>query len=81
MSQSTGSPSLFDDGHIGTGGNNNSQSQVKLQAINLIDLLHDGFYFIFIIRNQYVRPYPQRLLEKILELVKRFVLLEKLLQC
>ncbi|MFY0034562.1 DotU family type IV/VI secretion system protein, partial [Acinetobacter baumannii] len=54
MSQSTGAPSLFDDGQIGTGGNNNSQSQVKLQAINLIDLLHDGFYLIFLIRNQYV---------------------------
>ncbi|MFE1724008.1 hypothetical protein ACFMI6_00965, partial [Acinetobacter baumannii] len=26
MSQSTGAPSLFDDGQIGTGGNNNSQS-------------------------------------------------------
>ncbi|MDQ2388601.1 DotU family type IV/VI secretion system protein, partial [Acinetobacter baumannii] len=49
MSQSTGAPSLFDDGQIGTGGNNNSQSQVKLQAINLIDLLHDGFYLIFLI--------------------------------
>lgn len=41
MSQSTGAPSLFDDGQVGQG--NNSQSQVKLQAINLIDLLHDGF--------------------------------------
>lgn len=47
MSQSTGAPSLFDDGQIGTGGNNNSQSQAKLQAINLIDLLHDGFYLVF----------------------------------
>lgn len=42
MSQSTGAPSLFDDGQIDRG-NNNSQSQAKLQAINLIDLLHDGF--------------------------------------
>jgi len=63
MSQSTGAPSLFDDGQIGTGGNNNSQSQAKLQAINLIDLLHDGFYLIFLIRNQYVPADAQRFRE------------------
>ncbi|MGQ3453146.1 hypothetical protein ACT9UP_16620, partial [Acinetobacter baumannii] len=51
---------------------NNSQSQVKLQAINLIDLLHDGFYLIFLIRNQYVPADPQRFREKILDLLNRF---------
>ncbi|MBZ6532526.1 type IVB secretion system protein IcmH/DotU [Acinetobacter seifertii] len=80
MSQSTGAPSLFDDGQIGTGGNNNSQSQAKLQAINLIDLLHDGFYLIFLIRNQYVPVDPQRFREKILDLLNRFEQQAKKLQ-
>ncbi len=80
MSQSTGAPSLFDDGQIGTGGNNNSQSQAKLQAINLIDLLHDGFYLIFLIRNQYVPADPQRFREKILDLLNRFEQQAKKLQ-
>ncbi|EPW3086934.1 type IVB secretion system protein IcmH/DotU [Acinetobacter baumannii] len=65
---------------IGTGGNNNSQSQVKLQAINLIDLLHDGFYLIFLIRNQYVPADPQRFREKILDLLNRFEQQAKKLQ-
>ncbi|HFF2639209.1 TPA: type IVB secretion system protein IcmH/DotU [Acinetobacter nosocomialis] len=80
MSQSTGAPSLFDDGQIGTGGNNNSQSQAKLQAINLIDLLHDGFYLIFLIRNQYVPADAQRFREKILDLLNRFEQQAKKLQ-
>ncbi|HGH3561773.1 TPA: type IVB secretion system protein IcmH/DotU [Acinetobacter baumannii] len=80
MSQSTGAPSLFDDGQIGTGRNNNSESQVKLQAINLIDLLHDGFYLIFLIRNQYVPADPQRFREKILDLLNRFEQQAKKLQ-
>ncbi|MDB9695261.1 type IVB secretion system protein IcmH/DotU [Acinetobacter nosocomialis] len=80
MSQSTGAPSLFDDGQIGAGGNNNSQSQAKLQAINLIDLLHDGFYLIFLIRNQYVPADAQRFREKILDLLNRFEQQAKKLQ-
>lgn len=80
MSQSTGAPSLFDDGQIGTGGNYNSQSQAKLQAINLIDLLHDGFYLIFLIRNQYVPADAQRFREKILDLLNRFEQQAKKLQ-
>ncbi|KYQ80735.1 hypothetical protein AWW73_00595 [Acinetobacter lactucae] len=80
MSQSTGAPSLFDDGQIGTGGNNNSQSQTKLQAINLIDLLHDGFYLIFLIRNQYVPADPQQFREKTLNLLNQFEQQAKKLQ-
>lgn len=80
MSQSTGAPSLFDDGQIGTGGNNNSQSQAKLQAINLIDLLHDGFYLVFLIRNQYVPADAQQFREKILNLLNQFEQQAKKLQ-
>ena len=80
MSQSTGAPSLFDDGQIGTGGNNNSQSQAKLQAINLIDLLHDGFYLIFLIRNQYVPADAQQFREKTLNLLNQFEQQAKKLQ-
>lgn len=80
MSQSTGAPSLFDDGQIGTGGSNNSQSQAKLQAINLIDLLHDGFYLVFLIRNQYVPADAQRFREKILNLLNQFEQQAKKLQ-
>ena len=42
-----GAPSLFDDGKIGTGIPISSQLQSKVQTINLIDLMHDGFYIVF----------------------------------
>ena len=43
MTQPTGIPSLFDDGKIGSGFPTSDQPQNKVQATNLIDLLHDRF--------------------------------------
>ena len=52
MSQNNIAPSLFDDGQIG-GGSLPQQSKIT-QATNLVDLLHDGFYIVFLLKNQYV---------------------------
>lgn len=42
--------------------------------------MHDGFYLIFLIRNQYVPADPQRFREKILDLLNRFEQQAKKLQ-
>ena len=67
-----GAPSLFDDGEIGTGIPSSSQPQSKVQTINLIDLMHDGFYIVFLIRNQYLPGDPAEFRQKILDLLNRF---------
>ncbi|QCS11731.1 DotU family type IV/VI secretion system protein [Acinetobacter radioresistens] len=67
-----GAPSLFDDGKIGTGIPSSSQPQNKVQTINLIDLMHDGFYIVFLIRNQYLPGDPAEFRQKILGLLNRF---------
>ena len=76
----TGIPSLFDDGKIGSGTKTNDQSQSKLQTTNLIDLLHDGFYLVFLLRNHYIPSNPNDFREKILELLNRFEQQAKRLQ-
>ncbi|WP_335951054.1 type IVB secretion system protein IcmH/DotU [Acinetobacter beijerinckii] len=75
----TGIPSLFDDGKIGSG-LPKSEQQNKLQVTNLIDLLHDGFYLVFLIRNRYIPSNPTEFREKILELLNRFEQQAKRLQ-
>lgn len=76
---STGIPSLFDDGKIGSG-LPKSEQQSKSQVTNLIDLLHDGFYLVFLIRNRYIPSNPTEFREKILELLNRFEQQAKRLQ-
>ncbi|MFW2018586.1 type IVB secretion system protein IcmH/DotU [Acinetobacter ursingii] len=72
MTQPTGAPSLFDDGKIGGGLTPPVQSQSKGQTINLVDLLNDGFYIVFLIRNQYVPSDTNEFRTKILDLLNRF---------
>lgn len=71
MSQPTGIPSLFDDGKIG-GDFSPPNTQNVSQAVNLVDLLHDGFYIVFLIRNQYVPANIEEFRQKILDLLNRF---------
>lgn len=77
--QPMGMPSLFDDGKIGSGAPA-SLPQNKSQVINLIDLLHDGFYVVFLIRNGYVPSNPTEFQEKIVDLLNRFEQQAKRLQ-
>ncbi|WP_089606286.1 type IVB secretion system protein IcmH/DotU [Acinetobacter piscicola] len=70
MSQNNIAPSLFDDGQIGIG-SLLQQSKVN-QTTNLVDLLHDGFYIVFLLRNQYVPENTEGFKEKILDLLNRF---------
>lgn len=43
-----------------------------LNSINLVDLLHDGFYVVFLLKNQYIPVNPDEFREKILTLLDRF---------
>lgn len=76
----TGIPSLFDDGKIGSGLPAANLPQNKSQTTNLIDLLHDGFYLVFLIRNRYIPSNPSDFRNKILELLNRFEQQAKRLQ-
>jgi type VI secretion system protein ImpK len=79
MNLPNGAPSLFDDGQIGTGSKTQSTS-IANQATNLIDLMHDGFYIVFLIRNQYVPENVDQFREKILDQLNRFEQQAKKLQ-
>jgi hypothetical protein len=63
MNQPLNTPSLFDDGQIGTG-LSTPIVHSKIQTINLVDLLHDGFYIIFLLRNKYIPDQPAQFREK-----------------
>lgn len=76
----TGIPSLFDDGKIGSGLASSDQPHNKAQTTNLIDLLHDGFYLVFLLRNRYIPSNPNDFREKILDLLNRFEQQAKRLQ-
>lgn len=79
MNQPNMAPSLFDDGQIGSGVSPQAQSKVS-QATNLVDLLHDGFYIVFLIKNQYVPGNTDAFREKIFHLLNRFEQQAKKLQ-
>ncbi len=65
-------PSLFDDGQIGIGLNPTvTQSKVG-STTNLIDLLHDGFYIVFLLKQQYIPSNADEFRDKILNLLNRF---------
>ncbi len=71
MNPTNNTPSLFDNGQIGSG--ITPPTHLKLnQSNNLIDLLYDGFYIVFLLKNGYVPQHPQQFRERILELLNRF---------
>lgn len=79
MNIPNGAPSLFDDGQIGVG--SKPQQHHKLnQSSNLVDLMHDGFYIVFLIKNQYVPDNVDDFRQKIMDQLKRFEQLAKKLQ-
>ncbi|AOA58847.1 type IVB secretion system protein IcmH/DotU [Acinetobacter larvae] len=74
-----GAPSLFDDGQIGAAATP-STTQHTAYNLNLVDLLYDGFYIVFLLRNGYVPASPEAFRQKILDLLERFELQAKKLQ-
>lgn len=80
MNLPNNAPSLFDDGQIGSGLNQSNANPKITQATNLVDLLHDGFYIVFMIKNQYVPANVEAFREKILDLLNRFEVQAKKLQ-
>lgn len=65
-------PSLFDDGQIGFGINSAPAEAKAASAVSLVDLMHDGFYIVFLLKNRYVPSNADSFREKILNLLNRF---------
>ncbi|OTG67800.1 hypothetical protein B9T25_07370 [Acinetobacter sp. ANC 4470] len=65
-------PSLFDDGQIGIGLNPTTAQSKVGSTTNLIDLLHDGFYIVFLLKQQYIPSNADEFRKKILNLLNRF---------
>lgn len=72
MNTQTHSPSLFEDGQIGAGAVSNSHLAKAGSSSNLVDLLHDGFYIVFLLKNQYIPSNAEEFRSKILNLLNRF---------
>ncbi len=73
-------PSLFDDGQIGMGMAPALAETKLVNTANLVDLLHDGFYIVFLLKNQYVPSSAESFRDKILNLLNRFESQAKKLQ-
>ena len=65
-------PSLFDDGQIGTGSISQPMTAKATSTTNLVDLLHDGFYIVFLLKNKYIPSSSTEFREKIIALLNRF---------
>ena len=68
---SNGAPSLFDDGQIGTG-TNSFTKKTSIYSVSLVDLLYEGFYIVFALRNQYVPNNAEEFKKKIFDLLQHF---------
>lgn len=72
MNISNNAPSLFDDGQIGQGSLKQTTEPKLNSSSNLVDLLHDGFYIVFLLKNQYVPSNPENFRNKVMDLLNRF---------
>jgi type VI secretion system protein ImpK len=73
MNMNNNAPSLFDDGTIGTGYvPTQTEGKAQTASSNMVDLLHDGFYIVFLLKNQYVPSDPEGFKQKIIDLLNRF---------
>jgi len=80
MNQSNHVPSLFEHGQIGSGFEPTTLYK-DLHSISLIDLLYDGFYIVFLLKNGYVPQDLQQFREKILSLLAQFEQQAKRINC
>ena len=71
MNMNIHAPSLFDDGQIGQLATSTIDHK-NVHTTNLVDLMHDGFYIVFLLKNQYVPSNVENFREKILNLLNRF---------
>ena len=62
----------FEDGQMGLELSPTLTLFQVTSTTNLIDLLHDGFYVVFLLKNQYIPANPDEFREKILTLLNRF---------
>ena len=66
-------PFLFDSGQIGTDYTAMQPVETYPTSTNsLVDLLHDGFYIVFLLKNHYLPTDIEAFREKILEMLKSF---------
>lgn len=72
MNMNNNAPSLFDDGQIGFSINSSPAEAKAASAVSLVDLMHDGFYIVFLLKNRYVPSNADSFREKILNLLNRF---------
>src|SRR5690606_26688300 len=73
MNTIANSPSFFDDGHIGAGYTAIDPVETHAGSVNsLVDLLHDVFYIVFLLKNHYVPTTIESFREKILEMLNHF---------
>lgn len=72
MNMNNNAPSLFDDGQIGFGISAAPAEAKAASASSLVDLMHDGFYIVFLLKNRYVPSHADSFREKILNLLNRF---------
>ena len=52
MNMNNNAPSLFDDGQIGFGISPAPAEAKAVSAASLVDLMHDGFYIVFLLKNR-----------------------------
>jgi type VI secretion system protein ImpK len=72
---SAGAPSLFASGEIGRGSSGELASYDVLARVaqrSLVDLMYDGFYLIFLLRNGYVPESATSLREKLIDFFANF---------
>lgn len=79
MNPYNNTPSLFDNGQIGSG--STVAAPLKVTHLpNLIDLLYDGFYIVFLIKNGYRPQDAEQFRGQIFDLLQRFEQQAKKLQ-
>ena len=71
MNQKNKVPSLFNDGEVGSKNKMLGKSN-PTNPMNLIDLLYDGFYIVFLLKNKYIPHDSIHFREKVLDLLNRF---------
>ena len=65
-------PSLFENDQTGWRLDSTTTPSQVTSTTNLVDLLHEGFYVIFLLKNQYIPVNPDEFREKILTLLNHF---------
>ena len=69
---STGSaPSLLDSGEVASKVSANGLDR-RISSQSLVDIMYDGFYLVFLLRNHYFSTEPRKFRQKIYEFLDKF---------